>query len=50
MSAADGIAVNHRDDGFWQTTNLHLHIKYTQTGYTLLVDIAATTFHMHVAS
>ena len=50
MTATDGIAVDHRDDRLGQTAYLHLHIEHAEARHTLSVDIAATTFHMHVAT
>ena len=50
MAATDGIAVDHRNHGFGQTTDLHLYVEYTETRHTLFVDITATTFYVHIAS
>ena len=50
MTTTDGITIDHRDDRFGQTTDLHLHIEYTQTGHALIIDIATTTFHVHVTT
>ena len=50
MSTNYRITIYHRDHGFGQTTDLHLHIEHTQTGHALVVDIAATALHMHIAT
>ena len=50
MATADGIAVDHRNDGLGQTTNLHLHVQDTQAGYAFAIDIAATALDVHVAT
>ena len=50
MSTTDGIAIHHRNDRFGQTTDLHLHIEHRETGHPLLIDIAATSLHVHVAT
>ena len=50
MSTTDGIAIDHRNDGFGQTTNLHLHIEDTQARHALFIDIATTTFDVHITA
>ena len=50
MTTTDGIAVDHRNDGLRQSAYLHLHVEHRETGHTLVVDITATTFHVHVAT
>ena len=50
MSAADGIAIHHCYDRFWQRTNLLLHIKHVEARHTVVADISATAFHIHVAT
>ena len=50
MTTSDGIAIHHRDDGFGQATDLHLYVEYTETGYSVFINIAATPLHVHVAT
>ena len=50
MTTADGITIDHRDDGLRQTADLHLHIEHRETRHPLVVDIAATPLHVHVTT
>ena len=50
MSAAYGIAVYHGDDRLRQTTYLHLYVEYAETWHSVLVNISATSFDVHVAT
>ena len=50
MSPSDGIAVHHRNHRLGQPADLHLHIEHRETRHTLVVHIAASPFHMHVAT
>ena len=50
MTASDGITIHHRDDRLGQATDLHLYIKHTKTGHSVFINIAATTFYVHVAT
>ena len=35
MSATDGIAIDHGDDGLRKAPYLHLHIEHIETGHTI---------------
>ena len=50
MSATDSVTVHHGNDRLRQTTDLHLHVEHTQTGYTFLVHITASSLDVHIAS
>ena len=50
MTAANGEAVNHSDDRLGQRANLLLHVKNVETWHTIVADIAATAFDVHVAT
>ena len=50
MAATDGITVHHRNHRLWQSAYLHLYIKHTQTWHAFFIDIAATPFHVHIAT
>ena len=50
VSSADGVAVDHCNDGLGQTADLHLHIQHAEPWNTLLVDIASMPLHVHVAT
>ena len=50
MTTTNGIAIHHGNNGFGQTTDLHLYVEYGETGHALLIDIAATAFHVHIAT
>ena len=50
MSSADGIAVNHRDNGLRQAPDLHLHVKHIQPWHAVGAHISAPAFDVHVAS
>ena len=50
MSAADGVAVDHGDDGLGQPAYLHLHVEHREPGHSLVVDVSAPALHVHVAA
>ena len=50
MTTTDGITIHHGDYRLGQSANLHLHIQHAQAGHTLIIDIATTTLHMHIAT
>ena len=50
MTTSDGITIHHGDDRLGQTTDLHLHIEHTQTGHAIFINIATTTFYVHVST
>ena len=50
VASANGIAVDHRNDGFGQRTYLFLHIEDIETGHAVATDITAATFDIHIAA
>ena len=50
VSPANGIAVDHRNDGFGKGTYLFLHVEHIETGHAVATDITAATFDIHIAA
>ena len=50
VASADGKAVDRRNHGLGQRTDLFLHLQHIQTGHTVVPDISPVPFHVHVAS
>ena len=50
VASADGKAVDRRNHGLGQRTDLFLHLQHIQTGHTVVPDISPMPFHVHVSS
>ena len=50
VSATDGKSVHHGDDGLRQTAYLHLHIEHRQTWNTIVINISAAPFDLHITA
>ena len=50
VATTNGITIDHCNDWLRQSANLHLHVEHRQAGDTLVVNVTATSLHMHVAT
>ena len=50
VSAADSETIHGRDDGFRERADLLLYVQYVQARYAVFTHVAATSFHVHIAS
>lgn len=50
VTSADGISVDHSDDGFRDRTDRLVEIEYIEAGHSLLVYVAADAFYLLIAA
>ena len=50
MAAADGVAVDHGNDGLWQVAYLLLHVEHVEARHAVAAHVATAALDVHVAA